>query len=509
LTGYDNSKAIRTSSYLIDQFEVTNREFKEFVDAGGYAKQDYWKQPFIREGRTMSWSEAMDLFTDPTGRPGPATWDVGTFPKDQEDYPVGGVSWYEAAAYAEFRGKTLPTVYHWVKAASTGLAADITPLSNIRGSRLQPVGQSQAVSAYGLADVAGNVKEWVWNEQQPRVNRYVLGGAWNEPDYMFLEGEARSPFDRSANLGFRCARYTTADSAPPATFEPIARFVRDYSVEKPPPDEIFKVYKELFSYDHTPLDAKVEAFDDGSKLWRHEKVSFNATYGKDRVTAHLFLPRDRTPPYQVVLYWPPSGVIRAPSGDRMMETFLWDFLVTSGRAVLAPIYYGTYERNDGTRQDSWPDVSRAYRDWAIKQVQDARRALDYVDTRTDLARAGVGYLGYSWGGRMGPVLLAQEPRLKAAVLGGGGLSPGPAPPEVDGLTFAPRVSIPVLMFNGASDLIFQLEQGQKPLFNALGTAAENKRHTVLPGGHTVFIEKRSQFIREALDWFDRYLGPVH
>ena len=106
------------------------------------------------------------------------------------------------------------------------------------------------------------------------------------------------------------------------------------------------------------------------------------------------------------------------------------------------------------------------------------------------------------------VVLAQEPRLKAAVLGGGGLSPGPAPPEVDGFTFAPRVSAPVLMFNGHLDLIFDLERSQKPLFRMLGTPAEHKRHIVVPGGHGVFFEKRSQFIREVLDWFDRYLGPV-
>ena len=59
----------------------------------------------------------MDLLVDSTGRPGPATWEVGNFAAGKADYPVGGVSWYEAAAYASFRGKSLPTVYHWVRAA--------------------------------------------------------------------------------------------------------------------------------------------------------------------------------------------------------------------------------------------------------------------------------------------------------------------------------------------------------------------------------------------------------
>ena len=47
---------------------------------------------------------------------GPATWELGTFPDGQADYPVGGVSWYEAAAYAEFADKRLPTVFHWRQA---------------------------------------------------------------------------------------------------------------------------------------------------------------------------------------------------------------------------------------------------------------------------------------------------------------------------------------------------------------------------------------------------------
>jgi dienelactone hydrolase len=323
---------------------------------------------------------------------------------------------------------------------------------------------------------------------------------------MFIEAEARTPFDRSANIGFRCARYLTAGSAPPSTFIPISRQVRNYSTEKPPSDEIFKVYKELFSYDATPLDARTEHVDDSSEVWRHEKVSFNAAYAKERVVAHLFLPKGRTPPYPLVVYWPGSGAIREASSDAMATTS-WDFLVVSGRAVLVPVYYGSYERNSG-RQDSWPELSRTYRDWVIREIQDGRRALDYAATRSDLRRDQIGYFGLSWGARMGSILLSQEPRLKAAVFASGGLSTGPAPPEVDVFTFAPRVSVPVLMFNGESDIIFEVERSQKPLFQSLGTPAEHKRYVLVPGGHPVFVEKRSQFIREALDWFDRYLGPV-
>ncbi len=100
-------------NFFIDKFEVTNKEFKKFVDNQGYNNPGYWKHEFILEGKTLSWEEAIVLFKDNTGRPGPATWEASDYPEGQGDYPVNGISWYEAAAYAEFVGKELPTLWHW------------------------------------------------------------------------------------------------------------------------------------------------------------------------------------------------------------------------------------------------------------------------------------------------------------------------------------------------------------------------------------------------------------
>ena len=123
----------KTSAFWLDRNEVTNREFKEFVDKRGYEKREYWKEPFVKEGKALTWEQAMAEFRDPTGRRGPAAWQLGSYKEGEADFPVGGVSWYEAAAYAAFAGKSLPTVYHWYRAAAIGPLSDILNFSNFAG----------------------------------------------------------------------------------------------------------------------------------------------------------------------------------------------------------------------------------------------------------------------------------------------------------------------------------------------------------------------------------------
>jgi eukaryotic-like serine/threonine-protein kinase len=68
------------ADYYLDRFEVTNRQYRAFVSAGGYSKREFWEQPFVDGGRELSWEEAMDRLRDATGRPGPAGWELGTYP---------------------------------------------------------------------------------------------------------------------------------------------------------------------------------------------------------------------------------------------------------------------------------------------------------------------------------------------------------------------------------------------------------------------------------------------
>jgi formylglycine-generating enzyme required for sulfatase activity len=169
--------------YLIDRYEVTNRQYKEFVTAGGYRDRTYWREPLVSDGHAVPWHEAVARFVDRTGRPGPATWEAGDYLEGQDEYPVGGLSWYEAAAYARFAGKSLPSVYHWGRAAGSAAASWIVPRSNFAGQGPARIGTHTGMSQFGAYDMAGNVREWCLNRSEDQ--RYILGGSWNDATYLF------------------------------------------------------------------------------------------------------------------------------------------------------------------------------------------------------------------------------------------------------------------------------------------------------------------------------------
>ena len=111
---------VKLNDFFIDRYEVSNRDFQEFIATGGYLKKQYWEHPFVKDGKTLTWEEAMKVLIDRTDLPGPRGWSGQTFPEAKADHPVTGITWYEAAAYAAFRGKQLPTIFQWEKAARAG-----------------------------------------------------------------------------------------------------------------------------------------------------------------------------------------------------------------------------------------------------------------------------------------------------------------------------------------------------------------------------------------------------
>ena len=501
IPGLDHLPAVALKDYWIDRTEVTNRDFKKFMDDGGYRRPDLWREPFVKDGRTLSFQEAMALFRDATGQPGPATWELGVYPAGQDEVPVGGVSWFEAAAYARWAGKSLPTIYHWSRAADQRLSADTVPASNFKGTKVLAAGASGGLTRSGTLDMAGNVKEWCTNSAG--TSRYILGGAFDEPAYMFNDPDAQSPFARQPTFGFRCIKADREADVAGTVAAPVEWAARDVRKNKPVPEAVFQAWRSQYSFDHGDLKASLDSTDDSNPEWRIEKVSYAAAYGGERIPAYLFIPRNVPPPYQSVVMFPGSGTIHTASSAQInLERVAW--VMRSGRALLHPVYKSTFERRDAITSD-YPSKTALWRDHMIMWSQDVGRSVDYLESRPDIAKDKIAFAGFSWGAGMAPLFLALEPRFKAAVLLVGGFYLQETLPEADPVNFASRVKLPVLMLNGRFDFFFPTVNSQEPMFEMLGTPAEHKHRVLYETSHTI---PRTELFRESVSWLDRYLGVV-
>ncbi len=498
--------------YLIDRYEVSNKQYKEFIDGGGYSNQKYWKHEFEREGQVLSWEEAMQLFVDKTGRPGPKDWELGDYPEEEEDYPVRGISWYEAAAFAEYAGKSLPTVYHWNFAYGIhdsrvgGLYenAYVIPKSNYGGSGPLPINQSQGFSAHGVYDLAGNVKEWCWNAHGD--NRYILGGAWNELQYMMIRPESFPPFFREYNFGFRCMKRLSEHDTYEAAAAPVEMAPQtDYSQYKPCSDDVFQVLKGLYDYTPAALDAVVNSKQDMGQNIIREEVSFNAAYGDERMSAYLFLPENGTPPYQVMIYMTGGGASNMHSIEDFDYKSQINFIVKSSRAVVFPVYKGSFQR----RFEPVENVNYlVQRDRDIKTIKDLSRTIDYLETRPEFDTEKIGFYGISTGAFFASIGPAIEERIKVTIVSAAGLRKESRWEDdyISHFNFSSRITIPVLMINGKYDSRIPIETRARPLLNIFATPEEDKDLKIYDTGHAVWFNY--EWKKDTLDFLDRYFGPA-
>lgn len=169
-----------------------------------------------------------------------------------------------------------------VQVYQRGGFALLAPVSNFGGSGPVKVGSLPGFTAYGAYDMSGNVREWCWNETP--VGRVIRGGAWEDNTYEFGSVRQAPAMERSARNGFRLARHPLADKVPEAALAPLRLAAApDFRAQRPVSDEIFEVYKEqMFAYDKTALNAKVESREKSPGGWTLEKVSFDAAYGGEQ-----------------------------------------------------------------------------------------------------------------------------------------------------------------------------------------------------------------------------------
>jgi formylglycine-generating enzyme required for sulfatase activity len=217
-------------TYWIGKTEVTNAQFRPFVEGDGYTNAAYWTE----EG--WQWREE-------NARTQPAYWDDAKWNSDQQ--PVVGVSWYEAMAYCRWlsaqtgQNFVLPSEAEWEKAAR-GTDGRVYPWGNdwdtaransneASDDATTPVGQyPDGASPYGTLDMAGNVWEWTRSEYKPYPYNpddgresgrdpaqklfTIRGGSWfNRPIYLRAANRSFNAPDYHVQVvGFRLARHLSS-----------------------------------------------------------------------------------------------------------------------------------------------------------------------------------------------------------------------------------------------------------------------------------------------------------
>jgi serine/threonine protein kinase/formylglycine-generating enzyme required for sulfatase activity/dienelactone hydrolase len=513
--GKPTTASVQLDDFFIDKYEVTNRQYKEFINAGGYVRKEFWKYPFIKDGRAMNWGEATKEFRDRTGLAGPRNWAGQNFPADKAEHPVTDITWHEAAAYAAFRGKQLPTIFQWEKAARNGLfthySAAIMPWgpvdvggsverhANFRSGGTVTVNSFEfGMSPFGCYQMAGNVSEWCLNETADGF--VTAGGSWDDLSYLFGHVGVFPSFYSSNKLGFRCAlNLPDSKSDPGAARIDTSKQVPIYTATD---EAVFKSMLSHYRYDQTPLGAEIIEVKDTDE-WRREKITYIGA-NEERAIAYLYLPKNFSGPFQVIHFVPAGDVYggyvtMAESVEMVLASH-----IRSGRAVFAVVFKGFKERENPSNYmaPSYRSVKR--REDVVRNAIDLGRGLDYLASRSEIDTSRVAYYGYSQGAEEGLIYSAVNSRYKTVVLTACGLRFGSDNiiPEARPANFASHIRVPVLMLSGRYDEAYNLRTETEPLYKLL---RHPKRLLVYDGGHTPPIEIEVPAVNA---WLDEMIGPV-
>ncbi|MCY4403880.1 MAG: SUMF1/EgtB/PvdO family nonheme iron enzyme [Candidatus Poribacteria bacterium] len=193
--------------FYIDKYEVTNAEYKKFIDANPLWQKNNALPSIV--GDTYLWG-----------------WKGNMYPKGREKHPVVNISWFAAKAYAEWVGKELPTQAQWEKAARGSMKdkkyawGDESPQNKANYNRYtetvsyrkpptMEVG-SYPPNEYGVYAITGNVDEWCLDrlDVDDIHGRYHImrGGSWfDTAEELEISLISQHPvYDGMATLGFRC-----------------------------------------------------------------------------------------------------------------------------------------------------------------------------------------------------------------------------------------------------------------------------------------------------------------
>ncbi len=316
------------------------------------------------------------------------------FPDGRADHPVTDVTWYEAAAYAAFRGKQLATIFQWEKAARNGYTPPAgvaampwgafypgDPLkdrANFGTGTLPTTSAEFGMSAFGAYNMAGNVAEWTSNDSSDGF--LATGGAWGDPTYTFSQFGGRPGFFSSEKLGFRCARPATESPGDQGGLRiELDQEVPQYAAPSPPCSRRWRAR----------IAMRRRSWTRGSSR-RSRRPSGSAS--GSRSTARTARARSRTSTCRTTcrgrsrsctIFRPAMSTAdfdRCPT----RWTTAWRRSSGAGGRRLRVVLEGYIERLRPAGFVRPAVATVEFAEIIVNRVTDLRRGLDYLETRTDI-----------------------------------------------------------------------------------------------------------------------------
>ena len=489
-------------AYGVSETEVSNHQYKEFIEDGGYEKPVFWDFPININGKQYSFDKTIGLFTDKFGKSGPKNWTYGDFPEGEENFPVRGISWFEARAYANYKGLSVPNIFQWLDAAQlSGFTAKLPDISDSNYNSNTPREVNFKINnSKILPNIAGNVREWVINSHG--VDRKaILGGSYDTNEYTFNSFYSLSPFNRSIQNGLRLVKNFQDGSLSNDSFV-VEHIERNFNLEKNVSDEVFEVYKSQFDYPDVPLKVEVNEIELSNKKYNIKKFEMPTPYKSDeKLYGYIINSKKFEKMSKPIIEFP--GAWALFSNNLTIDDYIIKekkYLLDEGFSIIIPVYYNTWDR-EKTIKDWWPDETEEYKNTIIKIGKDFKRVIDFLETRDNLDMNKLSYMGYSWGSVTSNILLAIENRVKSAALFVGGLMLQKSRKEIESHLYVRRIKIPFLHIVGKLDGIFEYEDSFLPWNELISTPEKDKSIIILEKtGHglpkDVMIENHLKFLNK-------------
>jgi hypothetical protein len=501
LTGLPTIDDLKVDAFYIDKHPVSNADFLQFVESGGYDNEEYWQH--LPWADRQNWQQVVKSFVDRTEQAGPADWELGRIPDGQQNLPVTGISWFEAAAYAQFLGKRLPTAYEWARAALpfdafiTSIPVAIMKYSNFMGNGKSEPGEFPGLSGSGAYDMFGNVREWVWN--QVGEERCNLGGCDSDLAYFAVFVNSEDPFVRDHKHGFRCVDANLPDQV---QLNAITRVERTYEGEEPVSDAVYEALIQPL----LPVSASVNAtleeeYEKNGLNWRNHLI--DTGYG-ERIPVTMIMPPDLSKPVPSLVLFPGMGAFLGARGEDDITMMLasLDFVVKQlGYAIVVPYWTGAFERFD---HGPFPVGKALWLERVSHWVQEASQTVNFIENEAGLDQHRIGFLGASYGVITTTPVVALEKRFSTAILLSGNLMHHQMHSFADAINFYPRIQCPTLLINGRYDTIVSSSHDLLDLrYKLLGTPEADKKQVVYEAGHWPYPQHL--FKKEFADWLLKYL----